>query len=107
MAKNDPKEKRVFRRVAKSWVAEIKRDGTLIPIEIINMSGQGLGFRIGTDLIDHERLAIQLEFEDGHEPLHLTGEVIWKRPAERDQFEVGIKLDLNSWVKMSQILGAD
>ena len=97
-------EKRMYQRFNRHCSGRVMKDDEEIAIYINNMSGQGLGFRTKTNLPVKERLSIHLDIEGEKKPLIVTGEVIWSNLIDGSIYDIGFRLDMASWMKMSEIL---
>ena len=101
---NEFEEKRVYERFKIECQGHIKKDNESFFVKIINLSGQGLAFRTDKFIDNGEMLTIAIEVKNKPEPVSVFGEVIRSELVEDTIYEIGMKLDLTSWMKISQIL---
>lgn len=95
------RDRRDFTRLDKSGTGLLRLAGESRPVgsgRIIDLSANGLNLCCDVDWADRVQPGTPVEvvarLEENAEPFYLVGEVIWYRPRENGECQIGIELPL-------------
>jgi len=93
------RDRRDFMRLDKTGTGLLRLSGESQPVgsgRIIDISANGLNLCCGADWADRVRPGTAVEvvarLEESAEPFYLLGEIIWFRPLDSGECQIGIQL---------------
>lgn len=98
-------DNRVFERFSARFPAKFKdtRQSFGNNVVLRDASAQGARILSKDRLFINDKVDLEIEIPDGHSPMSLRGEVVWVKPKENQQWDVGIKLFRTELMTMSRL----
>lgn len=86
-------DRRSFDRVLARFPAKFKdsRNDYGTDVFLRDISAEGAKMSTRQKMFVHDSVAVQVKLPDGYDQMILSGEVVWSKPQNDRQFEVGLK----------------
>jgi len=106
MQKPDFEDRRIFERIPTKLSLRFleqptNREGLA---QTQDISAKGVGLLAKDELFPHTPVEMWLQIPNKDTPVYLRGEVVWSRPAESENYRVGVNLDRAELMGMSAVL---
>ena len=103
LAPQNGTDRRLFQRIPVDFPVRFKTEGQEGKGFCWDISAAGVGIFSQERLASRERLDLWLQIPDQHDPLNLSGEVIWVKETEPKTWRAGIAFSKIQLMALSRI----
>jgi len=98
-------DRRSFERFTARFPAKIKdtRDNFGANISLHDASAEGAKLTTKERLYLNDSVALEVALPDGHDPMTLTGQVMWIKSKGGDTWDIGLRFHDISFMRMSRL----
>lgn len=102
---NQKFDRRLWERFPARFPAKLKDERSDFgeKMTLCDASAVGVRFLSKERFYLHDSVALEVKIPDGHEPMHIKGEVMWVREKEDGRWEVGLRFFKSDFMHVTRL----